>query len=394
MTTTLLALLACGYTCGEGTHPDGKTCVADDLPPDDTGDPSGDTADSSGDSADTNDTNDTADSSSDTDDTAPPSWTVCATGAPYVLIQDAIDASENGDVIAICAGTYEEVLDFGYHDVSLVGEDAATTILDGGGTAPVVSVIRGESDARIRGLTITGGQSDADPTILVESSTFTMQDVVVTGNASSWSNTLYASDEAVLTIEDSVLADNECGAGVLHVTGSTASLVRNQIHDNYAVEDVTRVMIRFTDSTADFFNNAVWDNTGTALQLDYPTSTTVLNNTFYSSLHRLAIEDPSGATAFLGNIVFGLGETHIDYDGASTYEHSTLYAASSWWGAQNGADNAGMLSQPPRFVDPDAGDFTLDSLSPCIDAGPPGSQYNDADGTTNDQGVHGGPFAR
>jgi hypothetical protein len=51
----------------------------------------------------------------------------------------------------------------------------------------------------------------------------------------------------------------------------------------------------------------------------------------------------------------------------------------------------------PLFTDWD-GDLdyddtlTLQSTSPCIDAGDPDPALNDADGTTNDMGAYGGPL--
>jgi hypothetical protein len=52
------------------------------------------------------------------------------------------------------------------------------------------------------------------------------------------------------------------------------------------------------------------------------------------------------------------------------------------------------LSADPRLVAPAAGDYRLQSTSPCINAGDPAVAYNDPDGTRNDMGVFGGPLAQ
>ncbi|MBC8174516.1 MAG: hypothetical protein H8E82_02515 [Candidatus Marinimicrobia bacterium] len=57
-----------------------------------------------------------------------------------------------------------------------------------------------------------------------------------------------------------------------------------------------------------------------------------------------------------------------------------------------GTSGTGNISDAPKFVDANAGDFHLQSNSPCIDAGNPGESYNDVDGTRNDIGAYGGPY--
>lgn len=53
----------------------------------------------------------------------------------------------------------------------------------------------------------------------------------------------------------------------------------------------------------------------------------------------------------------------------------------------------GNLQVDPQFLDPSNGDFRLLSSSPLRDAGIPSIQAQDPDGTRNDIGAYGGPFA-
>ncbi len=55
-----------------------------------------------------------------------------------------------------------------------------------------------------------------------------------------------------------------------------------------------------------------------------------------------------------------------------------------------GSQSFDDINSDPLFTDFANGDFTLTSDSPCIDAGPPDPQYNDRDGSRNDIGMFGG----
>lgn len=67
-----------------------------------------------------------------------------------------------------------------------------------------------------------------------------------------------------------------------------------------------------------------------------------------------------------------------------------------WGNGQNysGIDpGTGDISADPLFEDESAGDYRLQSGSPCRDAGNPAGEYNDPDGSRNDMGACGGPHA-
>jgi len=52
----------------------------------------------------------------------------------------------------------------------------------------------------------------------------------------------------------------------------------------------------------------------------------------------------------------------------------------------------GNFHADPLFIDPENGDFRLQSNSPCIDAGDPATEFLDPDGSRNDLGAFGGSF--
>ena len=63
---------------------------------------------------------------------------------------------------------------------------------------------------------------------------------------------------------------------------------------------------------------------------------------------------------------------------------------------EQGWTSIGNISLDPQFVDTSEAtpDFRLGHGSPCIDAGNPDPWYNDPNGTRNDMGAYGGPYAQ
>jgi hypothetical protein len=72
----------------------------------------------------------------------------------YETIQKAINAANPGEVIRVTAGTYYENLIVN-KSVSVIGEDPANTVIDGGGNGSVIAVIG--SNVVVSGFTIQNG---------------------------------------------------------------------------------------------------------------------------------------------------------------------------------------------------------------------------------------------
>ncbi len=52
----------------------------------------------------------------------------------------------------------------------------------------------------------------------------------------------------------------------------------------------------------------------------------------------------------------------------------------------------GNLVGNPLFIDPENSNFNLEAGSPAINAGHPGNQFKDSNGSRNDMGAYGGPY--
>ncbi len=77
----------------------------------------------------------------------------------FATIQQAIDASQDGDTVIVRDGIYQENLNFRGRGITLRSENgAATTVIEGGGTAPVVVFDHREKrDSVLRGFKIRDG---------------------------------------------------------------------------------------------------------------------------------------------------------------------------------------------------------------------------------------------
>jgi len=196
------------------------------------------------------------------------SFTVCSTGCDYNVIQDAVDAAGNGDVIKIAAGTYHNVNNHGslaqvvyiVKSVTLQGgyttafteppdPVANPTTLDAGGQGRVI-YIEGDISPTIAGFRITGGEAknlgspigiDAGGGMLIVSASATLIDNYIFENSADSTHNgdgggvyLYQSDA---TLDSNTIISNTAqrqGGGVMLHT-SAAMLEKNTISANSAV---------------------------------------------------------------------------------------------------------------------------------------------------------------
>ncbi len=105
---------------------------------------------------------------------------------PFCSIQTAIDNAVDTDEIVVAPGTYFERINFLGKAIWLHSSDGPeVTIIDAGGTGPVVLCFNGEGpDTALDGFSITGGNASSGGGMINERSSPTVTNCVFVGNAS------------------------------------------------------------------------------------------------------------------------------------------------------------------------------------------------------------------
>jgi len=207
----------------------------------------------------------------------------------YSTIQEAIDAAEDGDVIVIDEGVYQENIDFRGKNIILTSTDPDNpavvdrTIIDGGGSGAVVSFRSGESEeAVLRGFTLTRGggllisggsspviekniiennEAEVGAGIAIFDSSPTIIDNKIIGNSGYLGGGIYM-EESSPFVENNMIQRNRAvhGSGVVIYSNSSPVMINNSIFDNTA-EHLGGGLLVAIDSRPSIEGNAITDNT-------------------------------------------------------------------------------------------------------------------------------------
>ena len=191
----------------------------------------------------------------------------------YPTIQAAVNAAGAGDIIEVGSGTYPENVIVN-KTVTIKGDSATTTIVDGGGKDMVFNVQ--EDNVELSDLTIRNGGSYSGVTIYDPYNGLTIRNTRVIDNAVgvviSGSYDSYINDN---TIEDSVFINNQMYSINVRFTSNTI------IGDNQVSESAYGVTI--SDSlSSQVVNNTVSD-TSYGIYVPYSNNANVSANTLISN---------------------------------------------------------------------------------------------------------------
>ena len=173
--------------------------------------------------------------------------------------------------------------------------------------------------------------------------------------------------------------------GAVEIENATVEIRNCYFQKNY-VQNGGGLSI--TNSNVTLINNVFYKNTadnyGGAI-LSQGSSNQIINNTFYKNTcynygGGLVIANPVDEDVqnniFFDNYTYG-GDPRIAIvsgDSSNVYEQYNFLA---------------FAAMDPMFISED--DLHLSELSPCINSGNPSPEFNDPDGSRNDQGAFGGP---
>jgi hypothetical protein len=182
-------------------------------------------------------------------------WIVDQSGAgDFTEIQLAIDSLSvvDGDEVIVKDGTYFEHINFNQKEILLRSENgAATTIIDGGGSGDVVSIINGEqAPTELRGFTVTNGGLGV---YCFNYSSITISECIISMNSS---HGIEAKTSANLSLRDCDVFSNG-QRGILVSELSSLNATRVSIRNHIYTDAINYVFVRgaglhISDSSAFF----------------------------------------------------------------------------------------------------------------------------------------------
>jgi len=229
---------------------------------------------------------------------------------PFNTAQEGVNFSGPGDIVYVAAGTYVENVLI-KKSISLIGDGADVTIIDGSGSAqPAVC------------MTLAGG-------------------IIEEFHIRNGTDAGIQCEQSLLSIRENIISNTSSGHGIEIDTGSSVTIENNIIYDN----DLHG--IDFQGVAATIMNNTIVSNKGDGIGCTSGDGVMIENNIIVSNGEYGISCDQSPEPQISYNDVWD--NTIGDYSGCSP--------------------GTGDISGNPLFEDSVIYDFHITTGSPCIDAG-------------------------
>ena len=333
----------------------------------------------------------------------------------FSTIQAGIDASTSGDTVFVQPGTYYENINFNGKNISVIGENRETTVINGGQNGSTVTIVNGETSAAVlSGFRITNGASISGGGVILQYSSPLLKDLYITGNSAITDGGGIMCQHCINPqIINCIITGNDSGhsGGGLSIFNSSPQIIDCQVSSNSATDyggglrwfastpTLIRVIIN-GNSTHYGGGIAAWDFSESTL-----TNVVIFNNS--ASVSGGGILVRNGSSPSLQNcVVWANTPQQVKFDPSFSWNnivigHTVFHNGVSGISQGNGSVfwHDGNLEVDPQFVNPYNGDFTLQATSPCIDSGNPDLNDNginweddpadrDPDGTRLDIGAY------
>ncbi|MBK8021938.1 MAG: hypothetical protein IPK19_11070 [Chloroflexi bacterium] len=155
--------------------------------------------------------------------------------ATYQHIQAAVNCAESDDTLNIAAGTYAENVTIA-KDLTLIGADAATTVVNGSGTGRVVTVDAAVS-VELNDLTLTGGTAADGGGLYTSASSLTLDTVIISGNtATARGGGLFTAAGTVECTNCTVTGNSAPNGGGVFTLAGTVTFFHGSVTGNSALD--------------------------------------------------------------------------------------------------------------------------------------------------------------
>lgn len=311
---------------------------------------------------------------------APPAGAATIAVPPGQPLQPAIDAAQAGDTLALAAGEYPGDVDFRGKAVALVGVGPAT-VLRGSGGGPVVRFASGEDGgALLDGLTVTGGLAERGGGIEVVDASPTIVRTVIAGNRATRAGSGIYLERSGAALYNNLIVYNGSAGGDPHgveIQDGAPAVINNTI----AAGDSNGVIVRGV--AAPLISNNVIAYNGSRVD---------------GERRGRGICDFSGGRATIAWNVFHKNRVAALLTDGRDFRRIRGAQQSIAPPRLDGNRDGRPFARRPRRSLAEAtlpADFlpTGRGRATAIDAGNPDPAWNDRDGSRNDAGFTGGPFA-
>jgi len=295
--------------------------------------------------------------------------TVFSSGRAHSTIQEAIDAASEGGVVFVGPGTYNENIDFCGKGITVEGSGPGVTIIDGGRSGSTVTfATSGLREAVIRDLTITNGLADKGGGIRCSGEgSLTIINCCIAGNeAREDGGGVYSATTCLVFVGANVASNSAYydGGGIYTISDVVITMNNSIAAHNTASTGVGGGIYCGTDVSGNFTNVVIADNDQEGVYV-YFSSVRFLNSIIWDNTDQ----------AIFADLGAGVSITYCD--------------------VQGGWPGWGNIDKTPMFADHTG--YHLQGISPCIDAGVPDEDFEDAcqppgrGEPHSDMGAYGGP---